>query len=86
MQFDGAVIKEQGVNFAIVVVNPSTLDYSTHREETREAFSRHFPEMPVILMAQNGQGVPTFSGRTDIVNFLANTDFSKIPFRTYTVN
>ncbi|MFY9309627.1 MAG: hypothetical protein WAQ28_11325 [Bacteroidia bacterium] len=85
MQFDGAVIKERGVNFAIVVVNPSTLDYSTHREETREAFSRHFPGIPVVLMAQNSQGIPTYSGRTDIVNLLANIDFSKILFKTYTV-
>ncbi len=31
MQFDGSLIKEQGVSFAIVVVKPSTLDNSTVR-------------------------------------------------------
>jgi len=27
MQFEGAVIKEQGVTFAIVIVKPNVLDY-----------------------------------------------------------
>lgn len=86
MQFDGAVIKEQGVTFAIVVVKPNVLDSSSQREETRKGFSHVFPNMPIILMAQNSRGIPTYSGRTDIVNFLANVHPSRIPFKKYSIN
>lgn len=86
MQFDGAVIKEQGVTFAIVVVKPSVLNSSTTRENTRNGFSSVFPGMPIILMAQNGRGRPTYHGRTDIVNFLANIDPRRIPWKIYTMN
>ncbi len=86
MQFDGAVIKEQGITFAIVVVKPSVLDFSSQREETRNGFSRVFPNMPIILMAQNSRGIPTYSGQTDIVKFLANVHPSRIPFKKYSIN
>lgn len=86
MQFEGAVIKEQGVTFAIAVVNPSVLDYSATREEIRQGYERFFPGMPIILMAQNGRGVPTYHGRNDIVKFLANIDYRRIPWKRYTAN
>lgn len=85
MQFDGALIKEQGVTFAIVVVKPSVLD-STSREQTRQSFSRYFPSVPIILMAQNSRGIPTYHGRPDIVKFLASINHSRIPFKTYEAN
>ncbi len=86
MQFDGALLKEQGVSFAIVVVKPSVLEHSTQREETRQGFSRYFPGVPIILMAQNGRGTPTYHGKSDIVNFLASINPSRIPFKRYTAN
>ena len=86
MRFDGAVIKEQGVTFAIAVVKPIVLNSSATRENTRNNFSAVFPGMPVILMAQNGRGIPRYHGRTDIVNFLANIDPRRIPWKTYTMN
>ncbi|MBD77340.1 MAG: hypothetical protein CL840_00200 [Crocinitomicaceae bacterium] len=85
MRFDGAVVKEQGVTFAIVVVKPTVLNSSTTRENTRNSFSTVFPGMPVILMAQNGRGRSNYHGRTDIVNFLANVDSRRIPWKTYTM-
>lgn len=86
MQFNGALIKEQGVSFAIVVVKPSVLEISTRTEETRQGFSSYFPGVPIVLMAQNNSGTPTFSGRRDIVKFLANINPSRIPFKRYSVN
>ncbi len=86
MKFDGAVIKEQGVTFAIVVVKPSVLDFSTQREETRAGFIKYFPGMPIILMTQNSRGIPTYHGKSDIVNFLVNVHPSRIPWKTYTSN
>ncbi|WP_017726737.1 hypothetical protein [Halalkalibacterium ligniniphilum] len=85
MQFDGAVVREQGVTFAIVVVKSHVLNSSHSIDEARTGFSRHFPGMPLILMAQNSRGRPTYQGRKDIVNFLSKIDPSRIPWKRYTV-
>lgn len=83
MRFDGALVKEQGVTFAIVVVKSYVLR-SPNRENVRSAYARFFPlGIPIILMAQDSRGVPTYHGRKDIVNFLANIDYHRIPWKTY---
>lgn len=84
MQFDGAVIKEQGVTFAIVIVKPHILN-SSEREDVRNSFRSVFPGVPIILMAQDSRGTPTYHGRKDIVNFLANVHPSRIPWKRYTI-
>lgn len=84
MTFDAAVIKEQGVTFSVVVVKSSALN-SSNKERVRDDYSRYFPRMPIILMAQDSRGIPTYDGRKDIVQFLANLHISQIPFKRYTV-
>ncbi|GAE66758.1 hypothetical protein H3Z85_18020 [Chryseobacterium indologenes] len=86
MTFEGAVIKEQGVTFAIVVVKEHVLDSSTECNSTRGGFQSIFPGLPVILMAQNNRGIPRYQGRKDIVNFLANVHPSRIPWKRYNYN
>lgn len=85
MQFDGALIKEQNVTFAIVVVKPHVLDSSHSCDKARMSFSRHFPGVPIILMAQNSRGIPTYQGKKDIVEFLSKIHLSRIPWKTYTI-
>lgn len=86
MKFDGALLKEQGVSFAIVVVKPHVLDSSFAIQNARAGLSRFFPGVPIILMTENSRGVPIYQGRTDIVNFLAQVHPSRIPWKTYTAN
>ncbi|CAH6851093.1 MULTISPECIES: hypothetical protein [Vibrio] len=86
MKFQGAVIKEQGVTFAIVVVKKYVVDSAHESEKTINAFMHHFPGMPVTLMAQDSRGRATYRGRNDIVKFLANLHPSQIPWREYTVS
>ena len=83
MSFDGALIKEQGVTFAIVVVKPHVLS-STNKEAVRRSFSQYFGNVPTVLMAQDARGIPTYDGRKDIVRFLANVHPSRIPWKHYT--
>jgi len=83
MQFEGAVIKEQGITFAIIVVKPYVLQSNFEADKARDEFGRIFPGMPIILMAQDSRGVPTYQGRSDIVDFLANVHISQIPWREY---
>jgi hypothetical protein len=84
MQFDGAVIREQGQVFAVVIVRASLATAGQHAlSEAASAFNCYFPGMPIVLMWQGGRGVPTYWGRQDIVNFLANLHISQIPWRHY---
>jgi hypothetical protein len=86
MTFQGALIREQGVTFAIAVVKPTVLQDQVEADRTRRGFSAIFGSVPIVLMAQDNRGVPTYSGRRDIVRFLANKPMSAIPWREYRVN
>jgi hypothetical protein len=83
MQFEGALIKEQGVSFAIVVVKPHILNDNTESNNARNSFSRFFPGVPIILMAQDLRGRATYLGRPDIVRFLSRLPLSRIPWKRY---
>jgi hypothetical protein len=84
-KIQGAVIKEQGVTFAIVIVKSHVLNSSSESEQAATAFSSYFPGMPLVLMAQDSRGTPTYRGRKDIVAFLANISMSRIPWKEYTL-
>jgi hypothetical protein len=85
MQVDGAVIKEQGVTFAVVVVKRSALQNDSQANQLINQYSHQlFDGLPVVLMAQDGRGVPAYMGRKDLVNFLANVPMEAIPWKRYT--
>lgn len=85
-KLQGAIIKEQGVTFAIVVVKPHVV---SNRAEASNlingSLAQLFGGIPVVLMAQNSRGVPTYLGRQDIVNFLAQVPLNAIPWKEYTI-
>lgn len=83
MTFDGAIVKEQGVTFGIAVVKSHVLNI-TEVNESILVFQRILRVVPVVLMAQDSRGIPTYYGRKDIVNFLAAIDMRRIPWKTYT--
>ncbi|MCK4828118.1 hypothetical protein KA005_70970 [bacterium] len=84
MKIQGAVIKEQGTTFAIVVVKKHIVDSGRQSEETIVSFAQLFPGIPIVLMAQDTRGIPKYRGRRDIVNFLTNIHPSRIPWKEYT--
>ncbi len=86
MTFEGAIIKEQGVTFAIIVVKKYAISSDSERKAAIETFSSIFPDMPIILMAQDSKGIPTYYGRKDIVNFLSKISVSRIPWKKFTIN
>ena len=86
MKFQGAVIKEQGVTFAVVIVKKHILDNLNAAQETVQAFAPVFSGFPVVLMAQDHQGRPSYYGRKDIAKFMANVPLSAITWREYTLN
>jgi hypothetical protein len=86
MKFQGSVIKEQGVTFAVVIVKKHVIDNRIEADKAIRSFSPIFPGMPVVLMAQDHHGTPTYFGRQDIVKFLANVPLQSIPWKEYTLS
>jgi hypothetical protein len=86
MTFQGAVIKEQGVTFGIVIVKEHVLQSHAEANQVIGSCQGVLRVAPVVLMAQNSRGVPTYYGRKDIVNFLARIDTRRIPWKEYTVS
>jgi hypothetical protein len=86
MKFQGAVIKEQGVTFAVVIVKKHVLNSSIEADRTIQSFQPLFPGMPIVLMAQGSNGTPTYYGRRDISQFMASVPLSAIPWQEYTVS
>ncbi len=85
-KFQGAVIKEQGVTFAVVVVKKSVLDFPQQRQSAIDNFSMVFPGLPIVLMAQDVSGRPTYWGRKDLAQFLSRVPLQAIPWEEYTLN
>jgi hypothetical protein len=83
MSFDAALVREQSVTFAVVVVNNHAVSSESSRRQAVGAFSTHFPGVPIVLMAQDGRGCPTFWGRSDIVRFLAGVPISALPWKHF---
>ncbi len=86
MTFEGAVISEQNVTFAIVVVKPHVVDNATEANRAIVSFCPVFHGLPVVLMGQDGFGRPKYYGRPDIVNFLAHVPLQAISWRKYELN
>ena len=85
MTFDGAVIREQGVTFALVVVKSHVVQNRFEAGKAISAFQPHFPCMPVVLVGQDNRGTPTYFGRPDIARFMASVPMNAVPWKTYTV-
>ncbi len=83
MTFEGAVIREQGVTFAVVIVKKHVMDNRLEAQDAIQAFSPLFPGLPLVLMAQDYQGTPSYFGRTDLVRFLSHVPLNAIPWKRY---
>jgi hypothetical protein len=87
MTIDGAIIREQGITFGIIIVKQSVISSDSSARESRANFQRllaDFSDIPLILAAQDSRGVFEYWGRPDIVDFLASIEASRIPWKTYT--
>lgn len=85
-QIEGAVIREQGVTFAVVIVRPSVIQNTSEAGRAIQSFQPVFPGMPVVLMAQDGRGRPTYYGRRDLSQFMASVPLRAVPWKRYTIN
>ena len=86
MRFQGAVVREQNVTFAVAVVKPHVIASQSSASSAVSTFSRVFPGMPVVLMAQDLRGRAKYFGRSDIARLLAKLPLRAIPWREYTLS
>lgn len=86
MQFDGALIREQGQTFAVVIVKKHILESRGEAEKAVMGLGSVFPGIPVVLMAQDSRGRPTYYGRQDIARFLSGVSPQRIPWKKYSIN
>jgi hypothetical protein len=85
MQCYGAVVRDHGINFAVVIVKPGVLRTAQEAVKAQVAFAPAFRGMPVVLMAQDEKGVPSFHGRQDLVGFLRDVNLDYLKWKVYTL-
>lgn len=86
MTFQGALIREQGVEFAIVIVKGHVLQSRPEANRIAASFHPVFGGVPVVLMAQDFHGTPTYYGRSDIVRFMTTVPLAAVPWSEYQLN
>lgn len=84
MRVQGAVIREQGQTFAVVIVKSHVVKNRSEAADAIHGFTPVFG-VPVVLMAQDGQGRSTFYGRPDIARFMSSVPLRAIPWREYSI-
>ena len=85
MRIQGVVIREQDQAFAVVVVNRHLVQSSTLAADAIRSCTPEFG-MPVILMAQDSHGRPTYFGWPDIARFMASASIHAVPWQEYSIN
>jgi len=75
---EGAIITEQGITFAIVLVKEYVLNTS-EKDKTKTALEMRM-RMPVVLASIDSMGRLKTYGRSDIVKFLSNVPTHAIPW------
>ena len=83
MRVQGAIIREQGITFGILIVKHHVLDNRTEANRLLPKASAVFGGIPTILMAQDNRGVPSYYGRRDIVKFMASVPLEAVPWKEY---
>lgn len=76
-----ALVREQGVEFAVVCVRDSVIDSPGERDELVRWWSIHLARPTVLMGAQRHR---TY-GRQDIVGFLSAIHPSRLPWRQVNV-
>ncbi|HBQ27219.1 MAG TPA: hypothetical protein DD791_12555 [Syntrophomonas sp.] len=85
VEFTAAVVKKAEYTFVVIIVKPDVLDNNRLYSEAITLFSRYFPLMPVVLMAQNFKGDGIFRGPETLVKLVRNERPEDLPWNTYKV-
>lgn len=88
MRITGAVIKEQGVTFGVVLMRRTAFANVTSRRQfhaTAQGLPM-FRGIPLVVAAQDHRGRTTYWGRHDLVRFLGSLLVEQLPWKEYTLD
>lgn len=85
-QFEGAVITEQGVTFAVVSVHSLVFQNASDATKIIKSLIPCFTGIPVVLMAKNPQDTPVYFGRPDLIKLLENVNIQEAPWEQMTAD
>ena len=86
VELTGAVVMEQNVTFAVVIVKRSFVNDKNAADSFIEELKAPFGGIPVVLMSQDEKGTPSYYGRKDIAQFLVTVPLENIPWKKYTLS
>lgn len=86
MKVQGAAISLAGQQFAVVVVEIDLIQRPGEADMAIDSMQPAFGGVPVILMAQNDKGSPTYYGDQSIATLLADVPLEKMPWKEYTID
>jgi len=76
-----ALVREQGVEFAVVLVQDNVIDNPHQRDELVQAWSLRLGRPVALLGAKRHRSY----GRRDIVGWLESIDPARLPWRQMTI-
>ena len=82
VEFTGALVKEQGIEFMIILVKKNIIDNHFQRQNAVNEYQRLFG-IPSIIAAQDSRGDFKYFGREDISRFLSSIHPSRISWSTF---
>lgn len=85
MSFDGAFVRRQGVDFAVIVVKHHVLASTTEASRMVATLQVQLGR-PVVLMAQDHRGHPTWYGRRDIAKFMSRVPLQAVHWKRITLH
>jgi hypothetical protein len=77
-----ALVREQGVEFGVVVVQDHVIENPNERENVLRAWTTELGRPCALLGGQRHRSY----GRRDIVDWLSNIDPARLPWRKMTVH
>jgi hypothetical protein len=85
-EFTAAIVQKAEYTFVVVIVKREVLNDNRLSAEAIKIFSRYFPLMPVVLMAQNFKGDGVFRGPENLVKLVENDRPEDLPWSVYKVH
>ena len=73
------------MTFGVLVVKPHVLNDPTSGAQMRAFGVKAWGSIPIVLMAQDGRGTPTYEGRPDLVRFLTKIFVEQIPWKHWSI-
>ena len=78
-----AAISLAGFRFVVVAVSLDLVRSPGEADMAIETLTPKFGGVPVVLMAQNDEGSPTYYGDRTLVEMLADVPIDKMPWKAY---